>query len=291
MEHENDTAVETQTEPETLEAAYQMYMQGQQEPAPEPDDSEQPEPEPEPEPAAAPEPEQGTAGSEQGSQQQSGQSGGYSLDDFDRILFNNAVTATNTIFEKEGISTRRLTTRDLAEPVLDRDGNPTGDIRYRNLDVADEHAPNAYFTDRSSARRFLEDYNKDLEEGYAATVRQQKAELDKTYQITKSYLQFVPRLQAADKTTQEIFNELVQPYGVRDAQGNFMGYNTNLNTALQQAESLSKRLQATQPKAAEPKAASTPAVDMNSSSNGAEEAEPTNLSEALAMLNKKKKGK
>lgn len=288
MYNDNATA-ETQTEPQTLEDAYQLYNQSQQEPAQEPDDGQQPEPEPEPEPAPDPEPDTGAVGGEQRPAQQPS----YSLDDFDRVLLSNAVSAASAIFEKEGISTRRLTTRDLAEPVLDYNGNPTGDIHYRNLDVADEKAANAYFTDRSAARRFLEDYNKDLEEGYAATVRQQKEELDKQYKVTKEYLKFVPKLNSADETTRAIFNELVQPYGVQDASGNFMGYSTNLDTALKQAQSLAKRISSTQSQQqkSQTSTASTPAVDMNSSSNGAEEQEPANLSEALKMLNTKKKGK
>ena len=289
MTHGQEVTSETQTEPQTLEDAYQLYNQSQQEPAQESDDGQQPEPEPEPEPAPDPEPDTGTVGSEQGSSPEPA----YSVEDFDRVLLNNAVNATNAIFEKEGISTRKLTTRDLAEPVLDYNGNPTGDIHYRNLDVADEKAANAYFTDRSAARRFLEDYNKDLEEGYAATVRQQKEELDKQYRVTKEYLKFVPKLNKADETTRAIFNELVQPYGVQDASGNFMGYSTNLDTAFKQAQSLAKRISSTQSKQQQTPqhTASTPAVDMNSSSNGGEEQEPTNLSEALKMLNTKKKGK
>ena len=92
----------------------------------------------------------------------------------------------------------------------------------------------------------------------------------------------------------QVFDTLITPYAIRDANNNIQGFNTDLNAAANQARAIAAQFTAkAEPAAAEqPKQAeqpTAPATDMATGTGEVANEEPKDLSEAFALLNKQKK--
>lgn len=166
---------------------------------------------------------------------------------------------------------------------MDRDGNPTGEVRFRNPDM-----PGQYLT-RSEATAWVRDYNSEVKDAYNRMVRERIGELDQQYRPAMELNAFIPRYQKMDKGMQEAFMEAVEPYAIKQGQ-NIIGYKCDLNRMADQLDKLYQRWH-TEPQ--ETKPVQTPEVDIKSGSaaTAGETKEPKDLSEAMMMLRSQKKGK
>ena len=211
-----------------------------------------------------------------------------------RNVQRNAAAQVRKEFDDQNIgyySAAELTVRD----------EQTGQVRFRNPDVQDERNPDYYFKSRAEMMNFIQAWNQGVDFEYRKAVNEKQQELLK-YEAPKARLvDFMPKWQAMDDVTKQVFDSLLEGHEVRDAQGREIGFNVNLDAVAAQAAKIARSFgggvqvaqeQAGQDsgKAAAP-AAGGPAMDMRTGNGkAADEKEPKTIGEALAMLDKKNKG-
>lgn len=162
------------------------------------------------------------------------------------------------------------------------------------------------FADRVSAQTWLDTQNNQVR------TQANKLATSKASELRKSIMPAVrtevfknTTYQTMDPITQNVFNELIDPYGVKNANGDVVGFDCDLDAMHQRAKSIVSQFntgnavaqvqsQATAPQQKsiatpnENSEVATPSVDMPSSSNGsvAEDPEPKTLEEALKIVYK-----
>lgn len=211
-----------------------------------------------------------------------------------RNVQRNAAAQVRKEFDDQNIgyySAAELTVRD----------EQTGQVRFRNPDVQDERNPDYYFKSRADMMSFIQAWNQGVDFEYRKAVNEKQQELLR-YEAPKARLvDFMPKWQAMDDVTKQVFDSLLEGHEVRDAQGREIGFNVNLDAVAAQAAKIARSFgggvqvaqeQAGQDsgKAAAP-AAGGPAMDMRTGNGkAADEKEPKTIGEALAMIDKKNKG-
>ena len=193
-------------------------------------------------------------------------------------------------FKKNGV--RRLNINDLYE--LDKG---TGRASFRNPDD-----PNRPFSSRQEAQMWIDSYNSQYEAAFKSTVDGYRGELVKTVAPTARMLAFAPKADAMDEDTLAIFDELIQPYEIKDRQGRVRGYRCDLDAAHTQAVRIVERMkgkasQANTSKAVETaqkavEASAGPALDAKAHGSSADadgNREPSNLQEAMRMYQEQRK--
>lgn len=213
-----------------------------------------------------------------------------------RNIQQNAASQVRKEFNEQDIgyySAAELTVRD----------EQTGQIRFRNPDVQDERDPNYYFKSRTEMQNFINSWNQGVDFEFRKAVNEKQQELLQLEAPKARLFDFMPKWQAMDDATKQVFDDLLTGHEIRDASGQEIGFNVDLNAVAAQAEKIAKRFQqpATQAQQAgmqanasmRAPASSGPALDMQTGNGKSEdEKEPTNIGEALKMFDKQnRKGK
>ena len=193
-----------------------------------------------------------------------------------------AINDVREQFQREEISTWSI--NDLYEK-----DERTGRVRFRNPDDPDRD-----FSSRYEAQQFVDAMNKQITSEFRALVNKRQRELIQEEAPRLRTLEFASKYNAMDQTTKDIFEDLIEPYSIRDNGGNVIGFRVDLNAVAQQAEKIAKRFPKQQAPAQEPAAkgkgdSSGPALDMKTGASQNETLEPKSLGEALKMYDAKKR--
>lgn len=193
-------------------------------------------------------------------------------------------------FKKNGV--RRLNINDLYE--LDKN---SGRVSFRNPDD-----PGRPFSSRQEAQMWIDSYNSQYEAAFKSTVDGYRSELTKSVAPTARMLAFAPKADAMDEDTLAIFDELIQPYEIKDRQGRVRGYRCDLDAAHTQAARIVERMKSKAGRADASKAVETaqkaveastgPALDAKAHGSSADadgNREPSNLQEAMRMYQEQRK--
>ena len=208
-----------------------------------------------------------------------------------RDVQRNAQTEVRREFKEQNIgyySAAELTVRD----------EQTGQIRFRNPDVQDERDPNYYFKSRSEMQQFIDAWNRGIDFEFRKAVNEKQQELLNLEAPKARLIDFMPKWQAMDEATRNVFDTLLEGHEIRDKNGKEIGFNVNLDAVAAQAAKIAKNFrpqgQQQQQQAQQPAATSSstgPALDMQTGNGEAEDkTEPKNIGEALKMYDKKNRG-
>lgn len=243
----------------------------------------------EPEPTASEEPSQPELG---GGEELAGFDPNPARQDLLRRANAEAVRQTQEMFNKQGV--RLMDIADLYERD-ERDGRVT----FKNPDD-----PNRPFQSRYEAQQFVDSINKQINSRYQKELRNQQQQILQSMGPQFALIEFAPAYEAMSQAEKDVFDDLISPYAITDSGGNVIGFNVNLQAAGQTAKAIVQRFNmrkaapaaapATQPQQPQQKKqqpASTPALDMPSSTGTSDDEEPKTLEEAFAKLGKMKKGK
>lgn len=175
-----------------------------------------------------------------------------------------------------------------------RDEN-TGRVEFHNPDD-----PDRPFESRYEAQQWVDAFNKQVNSRFTREAQKTMNELSNLQKPMFELLDFIPQYQKLSADEQEILEDLIEPYGIRNGNGEVVGYSISLPGMANQAKKIAKRFAKEQSaqteNAAQPvqKSASRPAMDIKTSGSGDganAKKEPKNLSEAFKMLNEQKKEK
>lgn len=201
-----------------------------------------------------------------------------------------AMAEANELFQKNNI--KLFSINDLYE----RNDN-TGEVTFKNPDN-----PNRPFQSRSEAQQWVNSMNDEINAQFKREVMKNRNRLAQQVEPTVKMVNFIPKYNAMDETTRDIFDDLVAPYQIV-SNGEVTGYSCDLDAVLAQATKFAKKFGQPVTTAAQPadnqqasQPATTPALDMNaqgsSSTDTAGTKEPTTLGEALKMYQEQnRKGK
>ena len=160
--------------------------------------------------------------------------------------------------------------------------------------------PNRPFESREQAQAWINSFNQQIMEAKKEQYKQELNDLYNAAQPALRLIEFAPIYDAMDSATQDIFDTLIDPYAVTNANGDVIGFDCNLAAMARQAMGiveqygLNKQQSANEPQQQQQQQepAKTPAMDLKSGSSiSDDDREPTNLEEAMAMLNKRNKEK
>ena len=205
-----------------------------------------------------------------------------------RGLQQQALSKVRQDFTNNGITPCSI------EDLYQRDEN-TGRVTFKNPDD-----PTHDFASRAEAQQWVEAFNKQIESRFRQEVNKAQQELMNQNAPTLRLIAFAPKFNSMSKIEQEIMDDLIEGYAVKDNHGQVVGYNVNLDSAAAQAKRIAKRYQQQAPAskqsgqtAAKDNGSSGPALDMpTGTGKSADEAEPKNIGEALKMIDKQnRKGK
>ena len=242
----------------------------------------------EPEPTPSEEPSQPELG---GGEELAGFDPNPARQDLIRRANAEAVRQTQEMFNKQGV--RLMDIADLYERD-ERDGRVT----FKNPDD-----PNRPFNSRYEAQQFVDSINKQINSRYQKELRAQQQQILQSMGPQFALIEFAPVYTAMSQAEKDVFDDLISPYAITDNSGNVIGFNVNLQAAGQTAKAIVQRFntrkaaaapaqQAQQPQQQKKQnQASTPALDMPSSTGTSDDDEPKTLEEAFAKLGKIKKGK
>ena len=171
----------------------------------------------------------------------------------------------------------------------------SGRVSFRNPDD-----PGRPFSNRYEAQQWVDSMNKQINARFNAEVGKAQQNILKNMAPTFAMLEFAPTYQAMSKLERDVFEDIVEPFAIKDEiTGQITGYTCNLQAAGRQAQSLAKRFapQQQSPMAAQQakpakqaKPATMPAMDAPSGSGniGADD-EPKTLEEAMMKLRRSRK--
>lgn len=211
-----------------------------------------------------------------------------------RDIQRNAQNEVRREFNEQNIgyySAAELTVRD----------ENTGQIKFRNPDVQDERDPNYYFKSRSELQQFIDAWNRGIDFEYRKAINEKQQELMQQELPKARLIDFLPKWNAMDATTKQVFDTMLEGHEVYDKAGKHIGFNVNLDAVAAQAAKIAKSVNRgsgqAQPAAQQDTVATAannsngPALDMQTGNGKSEdEAEPKNIGEALKMFDKKNKG-
>lgn len=187
-------------------------------------------------------------------------------------------------FRKQGI--RPFEMSDLYE----RDER-AGRVVYRNPDD-----PNRPFSSRMEAQQWIDSFNSQLMNETKKRAREIGRDINRAIAPTRRLLAFAPKYDAMDDQVREVFDDLIDGYEIRNAQGEVIGYSCNLDKAYARAERMaskySSRGQATRER--KPRREPTqPAIDMRSHgtsrSGDSTPEEPKTLEDAFRIMREQRK--
>lgn len=199
-----------------------------------------------------------------------------------------ALMRTQQMFQEKGwreISLDELVIRD----------ERTGVVEFKNPDN-----PNRPFN-RKEALEFVKAWNEDLNNQFKRQARQMQSEMQKQYEPARKWIKFGPKYEKFDEAKKEVFGSLVSQYAVRDAGGNVMGFNVDLDAASKQADTIINSLKAryTTAPAEEKPAPTSPELDMGGSSSAGRKSSEipmsvddiTDINQAMRLYNQQQREK
>lgn len=204
-----------------------------------------------------------------------------------RQIQSDALRAVRADFSKNNIAECSI------EDLYSRDES-TGRVRFKNPDD-----PGRDFASRAEAQQWVDAFNKQIDARFRQEVNKKQRELLGDYAPTLRLIEFAPKYEGLDKVTKDVFDDLIDPYAVRNRSGNIIGYNIDLNAMLSQAKKIAKRF-AMQPEPAkpegeppvQPKVNGRPAFNMpTGSGKSADDKEPETIGEALKLYDKRQREK
>lgn len=155
--------------------------------------------------------------------------------------------------------------------------------------------PNRPFESREQAQAWINSMNQQIQTAFNQEVYREQQELYRNATPAINLIQFAPVYDAMPPAMQDIFDDLIEPYSITNASGDVIGFNCDLPSMARQAQAMVQKYgigQAQQQtQQAQPKQQSSgPAMDLKSGNGtSADDVEPTNIAEAMAMLNKQRK--
>lgn len=185
----------------------------------------------------------------------------------------------NKIFEDQGI--REYSVSQLYER------KDSGEVIFNNPE-----RPNQPFASRAEAQAWCDAINRDIEFEKRKMVEQKQRELFQQAMPALRLIEFAPTYDAMDSVTKSVFDNIIEPYGVKNTAGEVVGFNCNLNAMAQQAAKIVQQFapQQAQPQQTQQASTDEPAMDLKGgASESNQNTEPTNIQEAWQMLNKNKK--
>ena len=198
---------------------------------------------------------------------------------------SQALAETKKIFSDEGIDiVNGLTLNDLIERPVDRNGNPTGEVLFKDPDH-----PGKYIS-RNDARAWVNDYNADVKAEFNRIANEKYNELVKHAQPIMELMDFAPKFDNMDKMSQDLLADMIEPYAIKDG-SRIVGYNCDLNAAAKQVEKMVSRIQKMYPSQQAESPITTPEVDIKSGNSGdsSKTEEPKNIEEAMKLFRKQNK--
>ena len=172
--------------------------------------------------------------------------------------------------------------------LFDKD-EQTGRVVFKNPD--DESRP---FQSRKEAQDFVDAMNKQIQQKFRSEIQQEQRNLMNQAVPSLSMLDFVPVYQNMNDSERRVFDQLITPYAIRDANGNITGFNDDLMNEAEKARAITAMFSSkdqekpvTETTTGNNKVVSEPAVDMNTGTGESGNDEPKTLEEAFAMLRKK----
>lgn len=201
----------------------------------------------------------------------------------------NAIAAVRQDFANNKITPCTI------EDIYSRDES-SGRVSFKNPDD-----PTRDFASRAEAQQWVDAFNKQIDSRFRQEVNKKQQELLNNSAPILRLIDFAPKFNALDKTTQDILDDLIEPYSIVDNAGNVIGFNADLDAALVQAKKIAKRFSSLAPSeqgqgegaAPDPKQegqASRPAMNLpTGKSKSVDEAEPKTIGEALKMYDKQQR--
>lgn len=203
-----------------------------------------------------------------------------------RNIQGQALQQVRQDFSKNGITPCTI------EELYQRD-EQTGRVTFKNPDDPDRD-----FASRAEAQQWVDAFNKQVEMRFRQEVNKKQQELVTASAPQLRLIAFAPKFESMSKAAQDILDDLIEPYAVKDNAGNVVGFNVNLEAVAAQAEKIAKRFPGepaanTSEDPQEPaQQANRPAMNMPTGNGKApEEEEPKSIGEALKMYDRKQREK
>lgn len=205
-----------------------------------------------------------------------------------RDVQRNAVMQIRKEYKDQGIGHYAI------DELYSRDEN-TGRVSFMNPDDPDHP-----FASRSECQQWINAWNQAVDNKFRQDVNAKQQELIIAELPKVRVMDFYPTYKAMDKTTQDIFDQLIGQYEIKDANGGTIGYNVDLNAVARQAANIVKMFpkpqeqqQQQQPEPSAQQRGSTPALDMKTGNgnNQDDEDNPKTIQEAMRIYNKKNRRK
>ena len=198
---------------------------------------------------------------------------------------SQALAETKKMFSDEGIDiVNGLTLNDLIERPVDRNGNPTGEVLFKDPDH-----PGKYIS-RNDARAWVNDYNADVKAEFNRIANEKYNELMGNAKPIMELMDFAPKFDKMDKMSQDLLADMIEPYAIKNG-NQIIGYNCDLNAAAKQVEKMVGRIQKMYPSQQAESPVTTPEVDIKSGNSGdsSKTEEPKNIEEAMKLFRKQNK--
>ena len=178
------------------------------------------------------------------------------------------------------------------EDLYQRD-EQTGRVTFKNPDD-----PSRDFASRAEAQLWVDAFNKQIEMRFRQEVNKKQRDLVDQSAPMLRLIDFIPKYEAMNQQEKDVLDKLIEPYGVKNASGDVIGYSVNLDAMANQAKNIASMFatapqgsQETQEAEEGKQESSRPAMNMpTGNGESKEDKEPKTLGEAMAMLNKSKKG-
>ena len=198
---------------------------------------------------------------------------------------SQALAETKKMFSDEGIDiVNGLTLNDLIERPVDRNGNPTGEVLFKDPDH-----PGKYIS-RNDARAWVNDYNADVKAEFNRIANEKYNELMGNAKPIMELMDFAPKFDKMDKMSQDLLADMIEPYAIKNG-NQIIGYNCDLNAAAKQVEKMVGRINKMYPSQQTESPITTPEVDIKSGNAGdnSKDEEPKNIEEAMKLFRKQNK--
>ena len=200
-----------------------------------------------------------------------------------KSVTQQAAMAANEKFKELGIE--QVTINHLYQ----RDDR--GRVTFQNPDD-----PDRPFTSRAEAQQWVDAYNSQVKQQWTQYAREMQQQFVNDTLPAVRLMQFAPVYDSMDAMHQQVFDQLIEPYVIRDSTGMEIGFNCDLMEAKAQADRLCETFgtpaQTIPQTSSESTAPTGPALDMQTSgsSNPQNDPEvPKNLNDAFKLLAKQKK--
>lgn len=197
--------------------------------------------------------------------------------DWEEEIKDKAVQVMAKEFIKRGIRNKN---GKIGATIYDEDiyrREEDGTARFYNPETGREFTGD---NPRRQAQEWVDDYNREVAQAFNNACGKYAQKLMEEQAAPMAVLEFAPKYQALDPIRKSMFDSVIEDYEIMDDSGNVVGYSTDLNKALAMVE---RQVAAIQGYAkANPKAPTSPAVDMKASPTG-KTAKPEFKSLAEAM--------